>query len=44
MKSLKCFDNWQNKDCIQYLQNVDYPTSWLKDYAYQVIKDLSEGR
>ena len=42
--AIKCFDNWQNKDCIQYLQNVDYPTSWLKDYAYQVIKDLSEGR
>ena len=41
--AIKCFDNWQNKDCIQYLQNVDYPTSWLKDYAYQVIKDLSEG-
>lgn len=39
---IKCFENWENPDCITHLQAIAFSTSWLQDYADQVIADLSE--
>lgn len=40
---IKCFENWGNADGINKLSAVEFSTSWLCDYANQVIMELREG-
>lgn len=40
---IKCFENWEHKDGAKKLRTVKFSTSWLQDYADDVIRGLSEG-
>ena len=39
---IKCFENWNHPDGIQKLNNVNYASEWLRDYANSVIEDLQD--
>ena len=41
--AIKCFENWENPESIENLKAVSFSKKWLRDYANQVIKDLSGG-
>lgn len=40
---IKCIENWGVKKFSEYLEDVEYQTKWLQDYANQVIADLKRN-
>ena len=39
---VKCFENWENPDCIEKLEAVHYSSQWLQEYVDDVIQELRE--
>lgn len=37
---IKCFENWDNKDGIEKLSAIKFSSSWLQEYANDVIDEL----
>ena len=40
---IKCFENWGHPDGIEKLSSVHFTTSWLQEYAQDVIDELTNG-
>ena len=38
--ALKCFDNWENIDCVAKLKAVKFHAEWLQEYANSIISHL----
>lgn len=39
--AVKCFENWENPDCVKYLKNYSTGIQWLDEYVQEVIKELT---
>lgn len=39
---IRAFENWENKDNLPFLKNIQMSQEWLQKYLEQVIKDLEE--
>lgn len=40
---IKCFENWKHPDGAAKLKAIRFSTSWLQEYADDVIAEISEG-
>lgn len=40
---IKCYENWGHPEGVEKLKATSFSTPWLREYADQVIADLSEG-
>lgn len=41
--AIKAFENWGNKESVNYLRSVKCLEDWLQNYLEEVILDLEEG-
>jgi hypothetical protein len=37
---VRCFENWEDPECLNVLKSLSFPEDWLKDYLKGVISDL----
>lgn len=41
--AIKCFENWGHPDGVEILNSINFATSWLREYAEEVVREIGEG-